>query len=161
LSFEIPEKMKSKGRAAVQQFDSQEKVYRRLPPILWDFDSEEIELNAIPLPEMSVFRERFTEKMEWILIDPDHKKIYSDWGILTFKVKDIPESFLHKGIYQYNFKPVHQPQKNNYPHSVVRAYEDGKPILERNQLDEEAHLRFRERLFWKVRVIRKPTKISE
>jgi hypothetical protein len=54
---ELPAYMIKGGRPPDQSFTPEEMLYRRVPPDFWDDD--EIELDGIDLPDMSVTREKY------------------------------------------------------------------------------------------------------
>ncbi len=102
---------------------------------------------------MSTMRQRFTDDIEWVLIDTTRQNDFSTWGILAFRVGDIPEQIEDLGAYE--FAPKHTPQRNNYPHTDVRAFTAGRPV--NTELPPVLHLRFRNRLRFKIRVIKRPS----
>jgi hypothetical protein len=81
------------------------------------------------------------------------------WGVFGFEVQHIPAELLQDGVTKYTFGPRHRPLKNNYPHSEVWAFRDGRHIDAKNSdllLDPEAHQRWRQRLAWKCRIVIRP-----
>ena len=148
---EIPEAMMTRERDPDRLFTPNERLFRRFPPIY--ADGTRVEMDAIALPDMSVNREKYGPP-KWLLLDDD----FEGWGVFAFEVADIPDGFLVEGVRMYSFKPVHCPQKRNYPHSEVRAYENGEHISSGSpeRLPRDVQLRFRERLRWGVRVCIQP-----
>jgi hypothetical protein len=47
--------------------------------------------------------------------------------------------------------------EDNYPHSEIWAFLEGNHINAQRDLDREMHLRWRRKLLWKLRVVRRPT----
>jgi hypothetical protein len=148
---ELPDGMMQKERQPVSEFHEEEYLYRRVPHEYWDegADDPSIELDAIALPDMSVGRSLFAHP-EWLRLVEDAE----DWAVVGFMVKHIPPEQWKDGV-QYVFRAVHAPDRRNYPHSEVQAFEeatklhvDGKKIL----LPHRTHLDWRERLIRKVRV---------
>lgn len=146
---ETPEAMMTRERDRDPVFTRKERLFRRFPRKYTD--GTRVEMDAIALPDMSVNREKYGPP-EWLLLDDD----FEGWGVFAFAVADIPEGFLIEGVRMYSFKPVHCPQKRNYPHSEVRAYEDGEHIDSSERLPRDVQLRFRERLLWGVHVCIQP-----
>jgi hypothetical protein len=148
---DVPEEMKRNGRPEDPHFDDNEKLYRRLPPGF--LDGRLIAIEALELPDMSVNREKFGPP-QWLLIGD-----YEGWGVFGFEVQHIPAELLQDGVTKYTFGPRHRPLKNNYPHSEVWAFRDGRHIDAKNSdllLDPEAHQRWRQRLAWKCRIVIRP-----
>lgn len=147
----LPEGMLQNGRPPLPHFDPREYLYRRVPPEQWVESSTglPIDIDAIELPDMSVGRSRFAHP-EWLRLASG----CSEWGVVGFRVCDVPPERLIDGI-PYQFSPEHAPERRNYPHSEVRAYEpssskhvDGKSIM----LPPRVHLEWREQLLREVRV---------
>lgn len=147
---EVPDEMKTKGRPTVAFDDPEEYLYRRVAPELWEESG--IELDAIELPDMSVNRSRFGPAA-WTRLADERCK---DWAVVGFMVQEIPQELLHLGVDNYTFAPQHVPHKNNYPHSEVRCYRNGVHIDAKKDLDRQLHLRWREKLLWKIRTFLRP-----
>lgn len=109
--------MWTKGRPVVDKFSPEEFLFRRIPPDYWDDD--EIELDNIDFPDMSVTRESLGPPTcaRWVGED------YYDWGVIGFKVEAIPTQIPYVGAFYYRLRAVHKPLKKNYPHSEVQAFE--------------------------------------
>ena len=147
---DVPDEMKTRGRPAMPFDDPSEYLYRRVSPTLWD--EAGIEVDAVDLPDMSTNRARFGPP-EWaLLVDEDCRS----WAVVGFMVRDIPPELVHLGVERYAFSPMHAPTKNNYPHSEVRCFRNGVHINAKKDLDRELHLRWREKLLWKVRTFIRP-----
>ncbi len=153
---EIPEEMKARGRTVDSVFLPEEWLYRRVPPIHWDDD--EVLIEAIDLPDMSVNRGKYGPP-EWVLLTSDE---HAGWGVIGFQVESIPPPKQHLGVFNYDFQPVHCPLAKNYPHSEIRVYEthlerhtDPVHITKNlaNSIKPDVLLRFRESLVRKCRII--------
>jgi hypothetical protein len=133
--------MRRLDKPPIPEFDPDEYLYRRTKPGVWK--KGKLSLDAIELPELSVNRSSLGPA-EWVLLTEER---FSTWGIAKFKVRDIPTPMTHLGIDAYDFRPVHDPDKNNYPHSVVRVWKNGAVVDgEIVHLDRELHLRWRRAL---------------
>ena len=117
---ELPPAMRTQGRAADQEFSPDEYLYRRVPLIHWEEWDDFIELDAIELPDMSVMRSKYAHP-EWARFEGDDYE-YHDWGVIGFRVGDIPTPLQHLGVFLCTFRAEHVPLKRNFPHSEVRAY---------------------------------------
>jgi hypothetical protein len=153
---EIPAAMRKDDRHEDPHFTPGEYLYRRVPLESWE-EGEEVDVDAIELPDMSVLRSKYGHP-EWARLESDD---YAEWGVIGFMVGDIPPELLHSGVFQFVFKPRHDPLKKNYPHTEVRAYEvidrqevhiNGKTRL----MDPDVHLRWRERLLQKIKEFIQP-----
>lgn len=113
---DLPEYMLRGQKPTIPQFDPEEHLYRRVPGQFWD---DEIELDAIDFPDMSVTRESLgpPTSARWIGDE------YKDWGVIGFRVADIPPEIRFQGAFIYRMRAVHSPLKRNYPHSEVKVFE--------------------------------------
>ncbi len=150
---DIPERMQRGARGPVADFEPDENLYRRFSSD--SLDGSNVAMDAIEMPDMSTMRQLFTEDVEWVLIDTRGRTDFSSWGILAFRVGDIPDQIEHRGVFVYEFAAVHTPKRNNYPHTDVRAFTAGRPV--NTELPPVLHLRFRNRLRFKIRVIKRPS----
>ena len=91
----------------------------------------------------------------------------TDWGVIGFRVRDIPAKLMDKGIFTYEFRVHHVPVKNNYAHSEVRAFEVDPSVPDdignrlagatfQERVDRILHVRWRENLLRKTRVFLRP-----
>lgn len=131
---EIPERLRRRGRAAVQEFSSDERLFRRVTPH-HPLDSEGFVLPpGVPLPDLSVNREKYSEPEDVLIGHPDAV------GIAAAVVGDIPAE-----IDGYEFLPVHDPQEDNYSHTEIRTFRDGKRLRRKppNLVRKEFRLSFR------------------
>lgn len=149
---ELPPAMLKSGRGRDQEFAHDEYLYRRVPLQLWDDGEDDIEVDAIELPDMSVVRSKYGHP-EWARLESDE---FLEWGVVGFTVGDIPAEMLHLGAFTWTFGARHVPLEKNYPHSEVQAYEEGKHVNAKSRLDPNLHLRWREKLLWKIRKIIRP-----
>lgn len=150
---DFPSAMMKEYRSEDQEFTSNEQLYRRVPFLLWDEDDDDVDLDAIELPDMSVMRGKYAHP-EWARFDRGE---YHELGVLGFRVDAIPDGFLHLGVFEWTFRAVHVPHRRNYPHAEVQAFEDEQHVDGKTRnLDPDAHLRWRELLFRQVREIYRP-----
>lgn len=145
----IPEAMKQRGRAVDPHFLPDEQLFRRVPPYLWEDPGEDFDLESIELPDMSVLRSKYSHP-EWSRFD---RLNYTDWGVIGFSVQHIPTTLTHLGVFVWTFSAHHAPEKNNYPHSEVRAFENGAHVNVKltERIDPGLHLRWREHLLRNIR----------
>jgi len=157
---DLPLSMLTRDREADQKFDPGEYLFRRVPLEHWEKPDDNVELDAIELPDMSVMRSRYAHP-EWARFEGDEYKYYN-WGVIGFRrIKDIPSPLRHLGVFECVFRAVHVPLKRNYPHSEVRAYENDVHIAMASTLDFDLHLRWRELLARHLRKFIAPGDIVE
>ena len=173
---EIPAEMNRNNREPDQDFFPDEYLYRRVPELLWDDD--EIDVAAIELPDMSVNRQKFGPAWWVRFVETENSTsgarsfTLTEMGVIGFKSKDVPPRQAFRGAFVYRFQVVHAPEKYNYPHSEIRAFEskfgdpdgpethvDGKGLIHR--IDPVWHLEWRERLARKCRVVLRPRESAE
>lgn len=155
---DLPSAMMKGDRSEDQVFASDEQLYRRVPFVLWDEDEDDVDLDAIELPDMSVVRSKYAHP-EWARFDRGE---YHEFGVIGCRVDAIPDGFLHLGVFAWSFHAVHVPHRRNYPHAEVQAFEDGKHVDGKTHgLDPDAHLRWRELLFRQVKKICRPREVVD
>lgn len=130
------------SRQEDQYFSPEEYLFRRVPLELWDDPADDIDVDAIELPDMSVMREKYAEP-RWVRLEREE---YANWGVIGFRVGAIPANLMHLGVFAWLFRPAHRPYRKNYPHSQVEAFEEGIHVAATDRLDPDLHLRWRERL---------------
>lgn len=114
---EIPERLKRLGRPADQEFTPQERLFRRVTRYqLIDSDGYVLP-PGVPLPDLSVNREKYSQPEDVLIGHPDAV------AIAAAVVSDIPTA-----ISGHEFRPVHDPEEENYSHTEVRALRDGKRL---------------------------------
>jgi hypothetical protein len=150
---DTPDAMKQKGREADPIFDPEEKLYRRFQPEA--FEDGSVTIDAIELPDMSVNRGKYGPP-EWVLISETDR--YDGWGVLAFEVRNIPNPVVYRGIRTFTFGPVHCPQRQDFPHTEIWAFENGEHVSISDTVAEEAeiHLRWRQNLLWRSNVVITP-----
>ena len=132
-------------------FANDEDLYRRIDSN--DLEGGRVSLDAVELPDMSVNRSKYGPP-EWARRQDE----FRSWGVFAFQVQDIPAELLHLGTILFTFGPQHVPLKYNYPHSEIWAFKNGEHIdlRKRSDLDPDLHLRWRQILVWKCRMVLQP-----
>ncbi len=115
--LELPEYLMQREQPVDPIFSPDETLFRRVRPDDWDDD--DVDLDAIEFPDMSVNRSKFgpPESARW------DRGQYVNWGVIGFVVRDIPVEIPFQGAVIYRLRPVHKPHKRNYPHSEVQVFE--------------------------------------
>jgi hypothetical protein len=133
-------------------FAPDEYLFRRVHPDSLPAGVDEIEVDSLEMPDMSVNRQKYGPA-ELVI------KGYVGWGIVKFRVREIPQSQQINGILPHEFKPVHAPldsTEHGYPHSEIRAYRNGQHIDAKQELDRTISLRWREKLLRYCVIERRP-----
>lgn len=112
---ETPDRLQRRGRPADPDFTSEERLFRRVPRS--DFIDEDgfVTPAGVPLPDLSTNREKYSEPGDVLI---GHEEAVA---VAAAKVGDIPNE-----IDEYEFRPVHHPETDNYAHTEVRAFLDGQ-----------------------------------
>jgi hypothetical protein len=151
--------MRRDNRHLVPHFNKEEYLFRRVPLDYWDepCDVRGLDVDAVQMPDVSVGRSQFGHP-EWVRFDVFNNRFYEEWGILGFQVRHIPGEHHKDGTDLFTFKPVHQPDEMDYPHSETQASKNGVHITEQDadELPEDVHLAWREKLLRKAETIIKP-----
>jgi hypothetical protein len=145
----LPPNMITGGRKPDPAFEGTERLFRAF--VADELEGDKVALDAIELPDMSVNREKYGPP-EWLLC----LDVWKGCGVAAFQVQDVRIELTHQGVRTFHFDVIHDPTENNYPHSVVRAHEEDRHITDPAELDPELHLRWRNRLRQRLRVIIRP-----
>lgn len=114
---EVPERLKRRGRPVDQEFSGDERLFRRVTPH-HPTDADGFVLPpGVPLPDLSVNREKYSEPADVLIGYPDAV------GVAAAAVSDIPAE-----IEGFEFRPVHDPEEENYSHTEVRTFQEGKHL---------------------------------
>jgi hypothetical protein len=131
-------------------FRDEEELFRAFEPQAWDGDR--ISIDAIGLPDLSVNWGKHGPP-EWLLL----LEMFVGCGVGAFKVVDVPKKLEHLGVHIYTFDLAHDPTENNYPHSIIRAFDGkGQHIHEEQGLNPQVHLRWRYRLRQRIQLRIRP-----
>lgn len=146
---EIPDRLLQNNRPPDNVFTPDEELYRRIEKD--HINGDTIELEAIKFPDFSVNRQKYCETYEDVLI-PNWK----DWGVASFKVKDVPQKEYSTDQNKFTFHVEHVPLPLNYPHSEVRTRKNG--MYDKNKSVPSSSIKklFRMELREKIRIIKKP-----
>jgi hypothetical protein len=123
--------------------------------VLWDDPGEDVGVEAVKLPDISVGRSRYCHA-EWVRFDVVNGRYFEDWGVVAVEVQEIPAEHWVEGSCQFTFSAQHAPLDEDYAHSEIRAYEQGQHINAIERMPEEVHLVWREKLLRKLRTVIKP-----
>lgn len=133
---ELPDYMYQHARQIDPEFSPNEFLFRRVPKYIWgDHDiwaDEDIDSDCIEFPDMSVEREKYgltADSARW------ERGKYVDWGVIGFQVQDIPSTIPFQGAFIYRMRPVHCPERRNYPHTEVQVFESPW-----DQPEQETHI---------------------
>ncbi len=140
------------GEAEYPHFVADEVLYRRVPLILWPSKDDDIELDAIELPDMSVGRSKFGHP-EWVRFDVVNNYHFEEWGVIGFEVRAIHPRFWVNGTDEFTFRPAHDPLDLDYPHAEVRVYLNARRVAVADAIPHHVQLKWRELLFreiWRV-----------
>ena len=151
-SRKIPERLKQNNRPAVQEFDPQEHLFQRFDKLI--DEGGHLYPAQVRFPDFSVNRELFSKPEDVLL------PIYLDWGIVSFKVEDIPDKKITGERTSketiYSFIIVHVPEQDNYSHSEVRAEKNGIYNKKLRIESKEVKRYFRYKLSEKLKTLRLP-----
>ena len=148
--------MHANKRPPNQNFHHDEYLFRRVPTWIWDDPAEELGLEAVELPDISVGRSKFGHA-EWVRFDVIHNCHHEDWAVVGVMVERVPPAIWREGYPRLVFKTCHVPIERDYPHSEIQAFDDvGQHVNMIDLLPEEIHLEWREKLLREIETIIKP-----
>jgi len=134
--FDIPERLHTNGRLPDAHFTSNEKLFRRFAnteqnkPALKD---GKLTHASLSLKEMSVNREKYSEKPEDVLYNIKTGEHFWHYGIYAFCVGAIQSlNYVHptEQSKSYSLRAVHKPEPCMYPHSIIAILENEIEISE-------------------------------
>ncbi len=80
---------------------------------------------------------------------------YSDWGIASFNVSEIPPPHTIVTGQRFEFRIRHDPVEDNYYHSVIEVFHSGDPVvLNHEKVDKRARSYLRLELNKKTKVLK-------
>lgn len=100
-------------------FSSSERLFRRVPPE--DVVGGTISDASLPSPSFSVNREKYSSAADVI-------KGYPGFRVAAFQVGDIPPDVSSDSGESYQFGVEHEPLPDNYAHSEVNSYREGRKL---------------------------------
>jgi hypothetical protein len=150
-----PIAMRANGRPEDPHFHPEEFLFRRVPIAIWDHPADELGVDAIQFPDISVARSKFGHA-EWARFDVLNNRFYEEWGVVAVQAQEIPPELWREGVFHFVFRVKHCPEDMNYPHAEIRAYEDDIHLAESGKIPEDVDLAWRERLLRKIQTIIKP-----
>lgn len=138
-----PEAMKRSGRPAIETFDDQEYLYRRVPTAIWPSADVPLTVDAVKLPDISMARSALGHP-EWLRLDTHAGIFRKNWGVIGLQCVRIRPAFQPADGPPFTYRIVHVPLDDDYPHSEVQAFEGEKHLnTKESVLPEELHLEWR------------------
>jgi hypothetical protein len=147
--------MRTNNRPQDPHFHADEYLFRRVPTAIWDDPGDELGIEAVQLPDISVGRSKYGHA-EWARFDVVNGRFYEEWGVVGVQVADIPHELWREGVFRFVFLPRHSPLEKDYPHSEICAFENERHINAVDGIPEDVHLKWRERLLRELHTIIKP-----
>jgi hypothetical protein len=147
--------MRANQRHEDPHFHPDEYLFRRVPIALWDDPADRLEVDAVELPDISVGRSKYGHA-EWVRFDVVNGRFYEDWGVVGVQVRHVPPKLWRDGFPKFVFRVRHDPDDRDYPHSEIRAFDNDKHVNMVDNLPEDIHLQWRERLLRVIQTIIKP-----
>jgi len=109
-----PERMRRNGRPVAQDFQPDEKLFRRYAVNhLIDGKFSPIGLSFDTPP--SVNREKFSQPGDVLFSETNE---FANWGVWSVKTGDLPSTFPEDEP-AFSFYPKHTPMEDNYSHSEI------------------------------------------
>ena len=95
-----PLAMRTNKRPPDPYFHPDERLFRRVPLLIWDDPADRPGPEAVELPDMSVGRSKYGHA-EWVRFDVVNNRYFEEWVVLAVRVDDIPPQFWQHAVYQY------------------------------------------------------------
>ena len=139
--------MYRRGRPVDQEFEPSEQLYRRYKREHWvDNHFSNTGLRFPDESGPSVNRGKYSEP-EDVLFSPSGE--FNRWGVLKFRVADIPGPIEDGAGCLYLFSARHVPEDDNYAHSelwAATAGEGAKPARPSSRVKKEFRVRLSQRI---------------
>lgn len=160
--FDVPPAMKKNGRGEDQEFDGDEKLFRRFPPEYFfprESGCKRIDFASLALPNMSVNRSKHGGEPRYVLYDLPAKAFRGDWGIFSLLIDQIPDVLRHHRD-DYKAFARHKPLKKNYHHTEVQMSDpSGTQIVATDHFSYEVIMRLQQRLRVALKVLKTPNEV--
>ena len=147
MSVEISDEMRRKGRNPDPVFLSEEDLYIRFNSVV----GGKVSMSSIRCGDQSVNRSKYS-RPEWVLLARYPK--YINWGFGSFKVGEIPEVVTLPAAKPVEFRIVHEPEEENYSHSVIYRWKSGGP--HRKVGNRNIRNKFRAQLSQRIQIMKVP-----
>ena len=162
LGSDRPWRMYSRGRSADAEFSPSEILYFRFTARNLD-DTGGLRLAAIRFPTQSVNRQKYSKPFDVLAPEPrkldgvGRSKEWLYYGVAAFPAGCVP-AFLEDSGSQVicDFRVEHDPLEYNYAHAEIRAFVEGKRLLEKKGVSRSDRKKFRMKIFEQVTVLVKP-----
>ncbi len=150
MVFSIPERMLQRGRFHNPNFKPTEKLFRR-------FSKHSLDRNGNLAPSAIAFP-KFSINREWPDGQPeDVKRLKPLYGVFQFLVQNLPRELTFQQENQkrdFNFKVLHRPELENFYHSEIESFENGRNI--EKEPPKTIKKKFRNQLYEKTKIIISP-----
>ena len=148
MPSQIPDQMRRNGREPDPVFSPYEDLYIRFDKM----SGHHVNPAGISAKNQSVNRSKYSQP-KWVLLACYPS--YLEWGYGSFLVKNIPDNLITPGGVRIDFKVEHEPEEENYSHSVICPYKEGaryKQIKNKH----EVKLKFRVKLSQRIKILKEP-----
>lgn len=148
--------MHRNGRDIDSTFVEQEKLFIRCRRD-WLDENQRVKPANIHFPDQSVNREKYSEDYDVLLPNAettDLGLIY--WGVAVFLMRDIPASDSTSGGTKFTFTVEHDPDSDNFGHSEMRVYKNGKREQNKNKISDVVKKAYRAKLAMRTGLIIEP-----
>ncbi len=127
----IPPHLHRKGREYDNQFNADEKMFRRYPAYPVETSKSIIVKENFNFDSMSFNREKYSENPSDVLFSiKDKNHFFRSHKIVSLKVQEIEGlKEIHPDDQEiYSFKVIHDPEDCMYPHCIVQVLKNGKNV---------------------------------
>ncbi len=148
-----PAAMLRNGRTDDQSLKDDEDLFRAYHPEAFD-EQGRISLARLAFPDISMNRSEhggLPEYARWA----HEGGLFRTWGVWALAVRDVPERIVADPD-EWDFRPCHTSQEQNYYHCDLRAYLHGVHQGEGSTVDDDVHYRFRVRIKRRIRRVLPP-----
>lgn len=136
------------GRAVDTDFSSDELLFIRCT-LDW-FDAEgNVNPAYVGFPNQSTNRSKYSKPRDVLLPDQrPESRTWLLWGVVSLRVSSIPSKIIgpQPHCIEYTFSVEHEPENDNYSHSELSVYKQGKRENKGKKINQEVKKAYREHL---------------
>ncbi len=144
------------NRGVDETFTSQERLFHRCAYDWLDSEGKLKHAN-VSFPDQSVNREKYSKPFDVILPDRTPRTtgwIY--WGVAAIRVEQIPEPEATSGGGVFEFRVEHDPEFDNFSHSEIRVFKNGKHESRKGNINHKVKMAYRYKIAQRAVIVLRP-----
>jgi len=151
-----PSRMLRCGRPLDNEFSPDELLYLRCQ-FAWLDVNRRLKPANVHFPDQSTNREKFCAAYDVLLpttVPNSHQWLC--WGVVAIRVSDVPTHAETTGGTEMTFTVEHDPIEDNYGHTELRAYKNGRRERNKNKINDLVKKAYRTKFAEGTRIVVRP-----